>query len=190
MPEHPPPLFVAVDLPSGVDADTGAVADPSAAIWAQETVTFGCLKPGFVGEPGAGLVGDLTLIDIGLDLADAGQPVVRRIEKRTRPRWFGRNDDKYTREVVGVVAGSPRIPALESCVPGQRATSVGTGHGQVRRIGTGLRHQSLARGCRRGWGTSDFLTALKPGYWSGCGHRRSRTSATYAGAGIRGSRGG
>ena len=25
-------------------------------------------------------------------------------------------------------------------------------HGQVRRIGTGLRHQSLARGCRRGWG--------------------------------------
>ena len=29
---------------------------------------------------------------------------------------------KYTRGVVGVVAGSPRIPALESCVPGQRAS--------------------------------------------------------------------
>ena len=79
MPEHPPPLLLPWICQSGVDADTGAVADPSAAIWAQETVTFGCLKPGLLVSPGAGLVGDLTLIDIGLDLADAGQPVVRRI---------------------------------------------------------------------------------------------------------------
>ena len=37
-------LVVAVDLPSGIDADTGAVADPAAVVTADVTVTFGCLE--------------------------------------------------------------------------------------------------------------------------------------------------
>src|SRR5208282_6064443 len=55
---------VAVDLPSGIDADTGAVDGP--AIRADVTVTFGAIKPGLLIDPGAGHAGAVELIDIGL----------------------------------------------------------------------------------------------------------------------------
>ena len=41
---------VAVDLPSGIDADTGAVDGP--AVRADVTVTFGAIKPGLLIDPG------------------------------------------------------------------------------------------------------------------------------------------
>jgi NAD(P)H-hydrate epimerase len=59
---------VAVDLPSGLNADTGA-ADP-ATVRADLTVTFGCPKRGLVLPPGSALVGDLEVADIGLDPPD------------------------------------------------------------------------------------------------------------------------
>ena len=46
---------MAVDLPSGIDADTGAVDGP--AVRADVTVTFGAIKPGLLIDPGAGLRG-------------------------------------------------------------------------------------------------------------------------------------
>jgi ADP-dependent NAD(P)H-hydrate dehydratase / NAD(P)H-hydrate epimerase len=45
------PVVVAVDLPSGIDADTGAVDGP--AVRADVTVTFGTWKPGLLIDPGA-----------------------------------------------------------------------------------------------------------------------------------------
>src|SRR5580704_13944082 len=59
-----PAVAVAVDLPSGVDADTGVVA--GAAIRADVTVAFGTLKPGLLVDPGASYAGVVELIDIGL----------------------------------------------------------------------------------------------------------------------------
>ena len=56
--------IVAVDLPSGIDADTGEVA--GAAVRADVTVTFGTLKPGLLIDPGARYAGALDLVDIGL----------------------------------------------------------------------------------------------------------------------------
>src|SRR5262249_29577412 len=44
-------VVVATDLPSGVEADSGAV--PGAAIRADVTVTFGTIKPGLLIDPGA-----------------------------------------------------------------------------------------------------------------------------------------
>src|SRR5579863_8394114 len=55
---------VAVDLPSGIDADTGAVDGP--AVRADVTVTFGAVKPGLLIDPGASHAGVTELIDIGL----------------------------------------------------------------------------------------------------------------------------
>src|SRR5580658_7619138 len=55
---------VAVDLPSGIDAGTGAVDGP--AVHADVTVTFGVIKPGLLIDPGAGHAGTVELIDIGL----------------------------------------------------------------------------------------------------------------------------
>lgn len=64
---------VAVDLPSGVCADTGQVL--GVAVQAHHTVTFGAEKIAHRTWPGAGLCGRITLVDIGiphafLDLAE------------------------------------------------------------------------------------------------------------------------
>lgn len=55
---------VAMDVPSGVDADTGEPA--AGAIRAQMTITFGAVKRGLLAEPAAEYVGELQLVDISL----------------------------------------------------------------------------------------------------------------------------
>lgn len=55
---------LAVDIPSGVDSDTGAVPGP--AIRATATVTFHCAKPGHLLLPGRLRAGALHVADIGL----------------------------------------------------------------------------------------------------------------------------
>ncbi len=57
-------LRVAVDIPSGVQADTGAVL--GAAFEAHVTMTYGLPKPGQLLHPGAGLTGELQTVAIGL----------------------------------------------------------------------------------------------------------------------------
>jgi len=55
---------VAVDLPSGVNGDSGA--DLGGALSADATVTFFRKKPGHLLYPGRALCGDLVLVDIGV----------------------------------------------------------------------------------------------------------------------------
>ncbi|MCB0915392.1 MAG: NAD(P)H-hydrate dehydratase [Actinobacteria bacterium] len=105
---------IAVDLPSGVDPDTGVVADPQACVAAEVTVTFGVLKPGLVLPEGSWRAGLLHLVDIGLspELADVA-PVAVLMDAPGAARRVPvpqRSDDKYTRGVVGVVAGSQQYP--------------------------------------------------------------------------------
>ncbi len=99
-------LTVAVDLPSGVDADTGAVTGE--AVHADVTVTFGVLKPGVVAGRGAELAGEVRLVDIGLRdvLGPAATHVLEAGDVRDQLHVPRAADDKYTRGVVGVVAGS------------------------------------------------------------------------------------
>lgn len=54
---------VAVDIPSGVEGDSGAVHGP--AVRAAITVTFGAPKVGDILPPGAGFAGTVTVVDIG-----------------------------------------------------------------------------------------------------------------------------
>ncbi|MDI6783599.1 MAG: NAD(P)H-hydrate epimerase, partial [bacterium] len=56
--------IIAIDLPSGLDADTGQPL--GVAIRASLTITLGLPKPGLVTEPGAEYVGKLVVADIGL----------------------------------------------------------------------------------------------------------------------------
>jgi NAD(P)H-hydrate epimerase len=56
--------IIALDLPSGLDADTGAV-DP-ACLYADYTITLGFPKPGLFNFPGAGRAGQITVVDIGI----------------------------------------------------------------------------------------------------------------------------
>ena len=63
----PIPFVVAVDVPSGLHCDTGAV-DP-AILPADLTVTFGAPKRGQFRFPGAAALGELAVADIGIDPA-------------------------------------------------------------------------------------------------------------------------
>jgi len=53
-----------VDIPSGIDSDTGKVL--GTAVRADKTVTFGCKKIGLVNYPGADFAGEIEIIDIGI----------------------------------------------------------------------------------------------------------------------------
>ncbi|HTX28606.1 MAG TPA: NAD(P)H-hydrate dehydratase [Streptosporangiaceae bacterium] len=101
---------VAVDVPSGIDADTGA-AD-GLAVRADVTVTFGAIKPGLLIDPGAGHAGAVDFVDIGLRPYLPGQPSALAPQAvdiaRMLPRP-GPESDKYRRGVLGVLAGSDRF---------------------------------------------------------------------------------
>lgn len=99
---------IAVDLPSGADPAGQQGAD---CFWADETVTFGPVKPVHlmpVTEPACGL---LTVIDIGVQ--PARPPQVERLTRAdVAARWPvpGPYDDKYSRGVLGLVTGGERYP--------------------------------------------------------------------------------
>ncbi len=121
---------VAVDLPSGVDADTGAVA--GAAVRAGLTVTFGTLKPGLVVGAGRAHAGTVHLVELGLALPT---PVVELLEAADVARLLpvaGGAADKYSRGVLGVVAGSHRYPGAAVLAVG---AAVRAGAGMVRFAG-------------------------------------------------------
>ncbi len=64
-PDSQSPLsIVAVDVPSGLNADSGAL-DP-VTVAADMTVTFGCAKAGQFQFPGAAILGELVVADIGI----------------------------------------------------------------------------------------------------------------------------
>ena len=112
------PAVVAVDLPSGVDADTGEVA--GAAVRADVTVTFGTWKPGLLIDPGAGLAGLAELIDIGLGhyLPPAGVIAYGAADVASLLPRPGRESDKYRRGVLGIVAGSERFTGAAALAVG------------------------------------------------------------------------
>jgi ADP-dependent NAD(P)H-hydrate dehydratase / NAD(P)H-hydrate epimerase len=120
------PPVVAVDIPSGVEGETGAVG--AGAVRASVTVTFGALKPGVVFHPGAAHAGDVEVVDIGfppelvrsdLSLVEAAD-VARLLEPRepeTTKRRAG---------VVLVVAGS-RAMTGAAVLAATAATRAGAG---------------------------------------------------------------
>ncbi len=105
---------LAVDLPSGVDADTGVVEDDERVVGADRTVVLGVLKPGLLLGAGAVRSGDLEVADIGLDLSLASrEESVVVIDDLIAAEGLARPssaDDKYTRGVVGLSTGSELYP--------------------------------------------------------------------------------
>ncbi len=56
-------LLVALDLPSGLDADTGEPSEPC--VHADATLTFAACKPGLLAPAARSFVGELECLDIG-----------------------------------------------------------------------------------------------------------------------------
>ncbi len=120
---------LAVDLPSGLDADSGS---PHTSFRADCTVTFAAPKPCHVIGEASERCGDLVVVDIGVPVADTGVFVA---EESDVARWWpvpGPDSHKYTRGVVGLDTGSSHYPgaALLSC-----AGALHTGPGMVRYLG-------------------------------------------------------
>jgi len=118
---------VAVDIPSGIDSNTGAITGP--AVHAALTVTFGGLKPAHALAD----CGRVKLIDIGLDLP--ATDVVGFDAADVAARWPvpGPHDDKYTQGVTGVMAGSSTYPGAAVLCTG---AAVAATSGMVRYSGS------------------------------------------------------
>ena len=77
--------MLAIDIPSGIDALTGAVGDD--AVRAGVTVTLGAVKPGLLLEPARDYVGELWCAAIGIDEAIARRAAALRLRHSTTQRF-------------------------------------------------------------------------------------------------------
>lgn len=124
----PNQIRIAVDVPTGVDASTGQT-DPHA-IPATHTVTFGLMKLGVLTSPGAEFCGNVHLIDIGLPQPPhpAGYFYTHATVPQPEP-----SDHKYSRGVLGIVAGSQQFPGAAVLTA---TAAQNTGVGMIRVLGS------------------------------------------------------
>ncbi|TCJ21235.1 NAD(P)H-hydrate dehydratase, partial [Nocardioides jejuensis] len=110
-------LVVSVDVPSGLDADTGRITAPH--VQADITVTFGSHKVAHLVDPAAAACGTVHLVDIGLELPPAAVESLQAVDVAALLPVPDQFAHKYTRGVVGVRAGSAAYPgAGQLCVAG------------------------------------------------------------------------
>ena len=108
----------AVDMPSGVSTDHGAILSPVPDY--DLTVAFGALKPCHLLQPAARHMGRIVVADIGVAAESRLHQIAR--PKLARP---GPDDHKYTRGYVAVVAGEmPGAAALAAAA----ASRAGAGY--------------------------------------------------------------
>ncbi len=122
---------VAVDLPSG--ADPAGEVPGTVTLVADETVTFGVPKPVHVLAT-APVCGLLTVVDIGLTMTTPPSAVQLGYDD-VATMWPipGPEDDKYSRGVLGIVAGGERYPGAALLTA---TAAVCAGVGMARYIGT------------------------------------------------------
>ena len=105
---------LAIDIPSGIDALTGAVADD--AVRADVTIALAALKPGLLLEPGRQRAGDVWCAEIGIPEATLA----------AQPRTYASLDDEAFLELLPLrradadkrVAGAPLVIAGSEQFPG------------------------------------------------------------------------
>ena len=127
------PLVVAVDVPSGIGVDDGTLPGPVLA--ADLTVTFGGAKPGLLLPPAAAFAGRVEVVEVGLTGLAQVPPAVARLDlDDVAALWPvpGAQAQKYTRGVLGVVAGTRAYPGAAVLATG---AAVRAGVGMVRYLG-------------------------------------------------------
>jgi hydroxyethylthiazole kinase-like uncharacterized protein yjeF len=120
-------LLVAVDVPTGLDCDSGAV-DP-ATVAADLTVTLALPKRGFYTFPAADFLGDLVISDIGIPPALTSHVSLELVDSDLARRLLPerpRNAHKGTFGKALVVAGSPNYTGA-AYLASAAATRVGAG---------------------------------------------------------------
>ncbi|MFN0072298.1 MAG: NAD(P)H-hydrate dehydratase, partial [Chloroflexota bacterium] len=102
------PIVVAVDVPSGIDSDTGEVSGP--VVQADVTVTLGAVKTGLLSFPAADLVGRLEIRGIGIQPSALAALPYQVLSDTSRPALKERSysSHKYSHGRVMIVGGSAR----------------------------------------------------------------------------------
>lgn len=146
---------VAVDVPSGVDADTGAVSGP--AVRAGLTVTFGTGKPGLFVGAGKDHAGTVEVVDIGLGpyLQVPAAVLLDDLDVALTLPTAQADSDKYTRGVVGIAAGSSKYGGAAVLCTG---AALRAGAGMVRYAGPA----AAADQVRARWPEA-VVTTVQPG---------------------------
>lgn len=121
---HPRTLTLAVDIPTGLQADSGEVAGEAVA--ADATLALGCVKPGMVADGAEDYVGRLLCVELpGIELPESAESA---LDENTLA-WLPRRAYSCFKNRAGrvrVIAGSPGyIGAAEMCA--EAALSVGAG---------------------------------------------------------------
>ena len=152
-------LSIAVDLPSGVDTDTGAELNRFEIPRYSLTLALGAPKPAHVLQPAAAACGAIRIIDIGLGLDDIPDPranvspdaVLRSPSLMASQPWM----HKYSRGMTVVIAGSmPGAAALAV----QAAMRAGAGYGLLLSdIDVAVPHAVV----RRPWSPEALETAVR-----------------------------
>lgn len=124
-----PGHVIAIDIPSGIDADTGGIL--GVGILAAETITFGLPKLGHLLHPGRAHAGVTRVVDIGIPFRLLGQVVPRAwllddqiLADAFPPR--APDDHKGRFGHLLVIAGSPDRPG-SALLAARAALRVGTG---------------------------------------------------------------
>ncbi len=126
---------MAVDVPSGIDVDTGNVE--GRAVHADVTVTFGVLKPGLLVGAGAVHSGLVELVDIGLTPWLRGSPALLMPTLEAIQANWPRPDDRRRQVHARRRRGGDRlghVPGGGGAVGHRRAGRPGR-DGPVRRVG-------------------------------------------------------
>jgi ADP-dependent NAD(P)H-hydrate dehydratase / NAD(P)H-hydrate epimerase len=114
---------LAIDIPSGVDADSGE-AGPGA-VRADHTVTFAALKPGLLQGGGATRCGRLEVADIGIAFPTPRAMVMEDADITAMLPRRSRDGNKWV-HAVGVAAGSPGMEgSAVLCTRGAMAAGAG-----------------------------------------------------------------
>ena len=122
---------LALDVPSGLDADTGAVR--GAAVRATHTITFITMKPGLLMLSGPDHAGEITVEDLGLRPADLVRPGAwvagtELFSSVLRPR--PRNFHKGMAGTLGVLGGAEGMTGA-ALLAGRAALKLGAGRVRI-----------------------------------------------------------
>jgi NAD(P)H-hydrate epimerase len=163
---------LAVDIPSGVDGDSGVAS--GSPLRADVTVTMAALKTGLVQGDGPMLAGRVEVVDIGVDPSRARIFVVEDSDVDTMLPERTREAHKW-QAAVGVVAGSPgMVGAATMCA----RAAYRAGAGMVRLGVTGAEPRDLPVG-------EAVARALPVEGWSGAAlEMAERCKAIVVGPGI------
>ncbi|MDO5026050.1 MAG: NAD(P)H-hydrate epimerase [Trueperella sp.] len=127
------PFVLAIDLPSGLTADSGKILGP--VLRAHETLATGSLKPAHLLAPARFQCGEVTTVDLGFAEFFPASPAVAELTAAdVADRWRipSKTDHKYTRGVVGMLTGSRTYPGAALLGVGGALAS---GVGMVRYLG-------------------------------------------------------